>query len=92
MCYWSPPVMGGIPTMAIHHLPVWMATALIQGGIVQDRVNGRGSLSPPPKGNIDDDDTSDEPQNALPTLDVGTVNVANNVCKKRPRSPVDYRK
>ena len=42
--------------------------------------------------NGEDDDTSDELQNAMPTLDVGTVDVANIVRGKRRRTQVDYRK
>jgi len=42
--------------------------------------------------NGDDDDTSDEPQNSMPTFDVGTVDVANIMRGKRRRTQVDYRK
>jgi hypothetical protein len=42
--------------------------------------------------NGDDDDTSGEPKNSMPTFDVGTVDVANIMRGKRRRTQVDYRK
>jgi hypothetical protein len=42
--------------------------------------------------NGDNDDTSDEPQNSMPTFDVGTGDVANIMRGKRRRTKVDYRK